>query len=283
MTTTLNIRLPEGWGEITPSLFVDYLRIRGASGEDAARIHIWKHYSEASYDQAVRDLDDADMADVLQAVVSALDWLYTPPVRSPIDRFSRGAYVVRRQQLYFSEEKMETSTLREFILADEAYTHIVRTMADPHAEGAADVVERQGLILLAILARPLSGDLAQYIQTGDRRIPIESEYHAHILADRITRRDRDVYIHTAILYFTGVKQYIFDSYGPHIFGSHEDGNTSADAIDLGWHSHTAAVAQQGVFGHHVEEVVETNLHRFLLHLVDENQKAERQRIASQKP
>lgn len=255
------IRLPKEWGEISPFLFSHYLSdCRG--GQAHAKINLWRRWDPESY-RATKAMGVDQAAEIHAAVIEALEWIDTPPTRAIIEKFN-GRNIGKRM-LYFSDERMKTSTVREFILADSAYKKIVDAIEKGHNEAA----EKHSRILLAIVARPLSPNrLKRFLATGDRRIRIQSQSHAEWLAARITTRKIEIYCAQAITYFTAVKNHINKVYGPHLF---EEGETKR--LNLGWTGHVMAVAETPVFGS-VEATYDANFHHFLLYLIKRKQDAQ---------
>ena len=255
---------------MTPSLFVRYITERSKTSEENARVAIWKAYDKRSYKRAM-DLPTDEYASLIYEIIRHFDFLDTPDTRSTITSFDGTRSYFKRHMLYFPEPYMEHSSVLEFAIADDAYEAIIQAVQDEDV----DSIKKYSKRLLAILARPLSGDTLLYIKTGDRRIPLLSLSHAKYLKDQITTRKLPIYMHQAIIYFTAVKKWINETYGEGLFPS--SGSSSAGTVtsDLKWHAHVAAVAEQGVFGHHVDEVYQQNIHRFLRHLISKKEEFER--------
>lgn len=157
---------------------------------------------------------------------------------------------------YVAPEPQGTNmSIAEFVVADEQYKQAAQ--GDPVALQT----------LAAILYRPALKDPALAAKRGDRRVPF---FH---VAEAEARPPLPDDIHAAALFFfSGVKEWVHNVYGPYIFeepDTDEDGNpivTQSDTPQFGWWGTLQTVAESGTFGT-LEQVYQSNLHDICIYLV----------------
>lgn len=155
----------------------------------------------------------------------------------------------------------------EFVVADEQYTAAI----------AGDATAAQKLT--AILYREKEADTRLAARLGDERVRFyhlqETEY-----APQFPQEVQAA----ATLYFSGLKKWVSDVYGPHIFeqpDEDENGNpihTPDTAPNFGWWGILQTIAESGTFGN-MDQVYQANIHEVCIYLVRKKTEADKMKEA----
>jgi hypothetical protein len=146
-------------------------------------------------------------------------------------------------------------SIAEFVVADEQYAEAVK--GNPKALQT----------LAAIMYRPAETNATLAAKQGDQRVKF---YHVDEAEQRPQYPD---HIHAAaLLFFSGVKYWVHNTYGPYIFeepDTDDNGNpipTGNNTPNFGWWGILQMVAESQVFGT-LEQVYQANLHEICIYLV----------------
>ena len=159
------------------------------------------------------------------------------------------------------KEKFETSTAREFIIADQFYKKYLKDQSTKNLN-----------LLCATLCRPATSK-AESIILEDNRIKLISRNHAEKTAwkFRFVPRWKKICL---IAYFGACKKTIDDVYGPYLFHKSEDSGTKkSGSIDFGWNGFFMSIAESNIFGK-FDQVVDTRLHTVLFYALKKVTEAE---------
>jgi hypothetical protein len=131
--------------------------------------------------------------------------------------------------------------------------------------------------LAAVLYRPQEAAAAA-AKRGDERVPFYHQSEAEARGEY-----PDAVVAAAMYYFSGLKAWVSNVYGPYIFDQpdlDENGEPLADenasGPDFGWWGVLQGVAEAGVFGT-LEQVYQTSIHAVCIFLVRKKEEAERMR------
>lgn len=234
---------------------------------DGRRLHLWKALlsapGEAGRVKALRVLLDVPKhifraldGDQVAALLEALPWLAAKPDPKP----ALSGFRYQGRDYFFPNEYGLNLAAIEYPLADEAFLDYMAT-ANPGA------LRR----LCGTLLREGESDEAAVILRGDRRVPLLSRSQAEHRAGAFKKLPDEIQA-AALLYFSGVKEFVHNSYGKVLFEQPETdelGNVvqKSTTPSLGWWSLYFSVATEGPFGD-LERVYQTGFHQVCLHLVD---------------
>jgi hypothetical protein len=147
-------------------------------------------------------LSDTDLA----AIIAQLDWMTLDATPEPfVTEFihNETTYILPRS-------RFENGTALEYAIAEDYFKKIT-----------PDNDEVALINLCATLCREKTKDTATAISAGDHRIPLTSRGEVEHRAEAF--KTLDPYIQVAVfLYFSGVKKFIFDTYGQAIFAQPEE-------------------------------------------------------------
>ena len=198
----------------------------------------------------------------IAAILPALDWM---------DWSFPATFFTQSQRINITEyitcdDKLANGTLKEFIYIDEFFSKYL-TESDPHYLYG----------LTATIWRKVNTNHQQSIKTEDRRVPLISRaqvsqwimnlrhYHDSIFY----RSTINIMMAQSIMFAFGLKKFIHDMYGPHLFGSEGSGSMG---VNFGWHTVAMDLASTHVFGN-LDQVMDTNFHDLCAYLVQQKQKA----------
>jgi hypothetical protein len=212
------------------------------------------------------------------AMCTHLSWLYQSAGPSPLlDSFAHMGMVY-----YLPKPKGENMTCLEFALCEDYYE--AATTADDPTEAA-----RAMLLLTATLCRHAQADKEAARAQGDLRVPLTAREEVEVRAERLQRLPPE-YVHMALLYWVGTKEYLANLYGQWLFEKPvDDEDPDADEPQksngqlFGWWGVYMDVAEKNIFGN-LDAVHHTNLHTLCMYLVkqvEQNRETER-RMATQK-
>lgn len=243
--------LPSSWGDLQPSRRLSLFRILLSAPEHVAQVAALREILRLPK-AAFLGLDAMD----IQAMLDAMPWLRMAESAEPILAEFR-----HRGQMYYAPKSHGLNLVGlEYPIADEAFNQYL-------ASGKKDDLN----LLVGTLYREPNPNSEAAISRGDVRIPLLSRWEAEARAIRIAGVDDTVKI-AALLYFAGVKKYVHQAYGQHLFEQpeeDEEGNPiPATTPSLGWWGVYFNLATDGPFGRNVEEVYQTSFHDICLYLVE---------------
>lgn len=199
----------------------------------------------------------------LHALYEELQWIVTDPVLDPIFP----SFYFRGKKYSFPKKHMVNATALEYALADEYYTAFVK-----------DKTEESLLHMAAALVRPHDNKKPKRERIEDPRVKIHSRTQVEIAAKRFGRMPAEV-IHSALLYFTGCKNWVHQTYGKFIFSE-----TETESKDpFGWFGVFFTLGQTGSFGT-VDDVAHQNFHLICQYLMknkmdyDESKKYDKKQL-----
>ena len=191
-------------------------------------------------------------------LINCLDFLKIDSITDPIV----ASFEHRGRKYYLPKAKFQNGTAIEYPIADEFYTKFCKSGADNDL-----------LALCGTLCREAHRNAENAKKRGDIRVPLHSRNEALERAQDL--KGLPIEISTScLLYFSGIKQYINQTYGPWIF--HRKDNFEAGEVDFensddeensfGWWGAFFDVAESGVFGN-LKSVFQTSFHSICIYLV----------------
>lgn len=208
-------------------------------------------------------------AQVVCDLIDVLDWMKLETTTTPlIARFQHKGI-----HYFLPLAKFKNGVAIEYPIADDYLVKFIK-------EGKMSDLN----LLIATICRPDREDHKKSISKGDRRIPLlsrmEVEERAKVLADLPEHIKISV-----LLYFAGIKNYIFEIYKGHIFPDNKmididgteievDPDENNKALLFGWWSKYFEIAETGVFGN-LKKVHQTNFHTLCMYLVEKKRAEER--------
>jgi hypothetical protein len=178
-------------------------------------------------------------------------------------------------------EMLDSSTIREFIIADEYLTAYVGALES----GDVSESQKQLFLLLATVMRPANDDPRVTERINDGRVPLHGrtqiEHHAAILR----RYSKSLLYKKSILYAASVavmtvlatKNFIHANYMPHLNAEGGEGGAPS-GVNFGWNTIVMDIAENGAFGD-IETVYNSHLHDVMIFCVKKAQDAATQRAA----
>lgn len=182
----------------------------------------------------------------LQVMYEHLQWVLTDSVEEPIFK----TFKHRFKTYCFPKAKMWNATGLEYALADEYYMKFVQ-------ENDEDSLVK----LAATLVRPIDKKKKGLDREEDPRIKLTSRTQVEAASRTFEKMPAEV-IHSAMLFFTGCKQWVHKTYGQYIF--EESANSKKDPF--GWYGVFFSLSESGSFGT-VEEVAQQNFHTICQYLM----------------
>lgn len=254
--------LPASWSEVAPARRLPLLRLLYQYPGAAGRVRALRALIDLPKPLFLA-LDD----DQVGVLLDATAWLEAMP--SP--DVSLAWFDHERVRYYAPLSHGLNLVGLEYPIADEAFNNFVKTGDMEHLHLLCGALYRE--------ANPAEDDV---IRRGDIRVPLRSRWEAEARAKRLATVSNDVTI-AVFLYFAGVKQFVYQSYGGALFESPElddAGNPVPveTAPNLGWWTLYFSLATDGPFGRNVEEVYQTAFHDICLYLVDRKRQEERREM-----
>lgn len=179
-------------------------------------------------------------------------------------------------------EMLDSSTIREFIIADEYLSAYVAAME----KGDKKESQKQLFLLLATVMRPANADHRETERINDKRVPLHGrtqvEHHAAILRRYSTSvlLKKKIYYAASIAAMTvlATKIFIHENYMPHLSGDDEGGS---GGLNFGWNTIVMDLAENGAFGD-IEQVYNSQLHDIMIFCIKKAQDAAAQRAAMER-
>lgn len=176
-----------------------------------------------------------------------LEWLRLQPTDIPL----QASFRVGLTTYHLPLAKFEDGTALEYAMADDYY--------QKYEEGDDEALR----MLVATLARPM--------QDG-HRIPLTDRDEVTARA-RALRRLSPWWLACVWMYWAGVKQYVYRTYGRWLFDQPDDEEGDEDSapsmnnrINFGWWGVYMDIAESGVFGP-LESVHQVNFHEIAVYLI----------------
>lgn len=252
--------IPQSWWEVPERQLLPVLRLLNQPliSAQAAELRILSLLTgiRRSVLGAIRPSD-------LVAMCSHLSWLYQSAGPSPLmDSFAYMGMIY-----YLPKPKGENMTCLEFALCEDYYE--AATTADDPTEAA-----RAMLLLTATLCRQGQADKEAARAQGDLRVPLTAREEVEVRAERLQHLPPE-YVHMALLYWVGTKEYLSDLYGKWLFEKAQSDDDTTDPEDpepnrknqlFGWWGVYMDVAEKNIFGN-LDAVHHTNLHTLCMYLV----------------
>jgi hypothetical protein len=252
--------IPQSWWEVPPRLVLRCLRLLNQPklSAQAAELRILSLLTGIRHSTllAMRPSD-------LVAMCSHLSWLYQSAGPSPLmDSFAHMGMVY-----YLPKAKAENMTCLEFALCEDYYEEAI-TQDDPA------LAARAMLLLAATLCRHAQADKEAARAQGDLRVPLTARDEVEVRAERLQHLPPE-YVHLALLYWVGNKEYLANLYGKWLFDKPDDDDENTDPDEpepprknqlFGWWGVYMDVAEKNIFGN-LDAVHHTNLHTLCMYLV----------------
>jgi hypothetical protein len=253
--------IPQSWWEVPTNKVLRCLRLLNQPrlSPQAAELRILSLLSGIGYRTllAIRPSD-------LVAICSHLSWLYQSAGPSPLmDNFAYMGMVY-----HLPKAKAENMSCLEFALCEDYYEEAI-TQDDPVQ------ASRAMLLLAATLCRHGQADKEAARAKGDLRVPLTAREEVEVRADRLQRLPAE-YVHLALLYWVGTKEYLATLYGKWLFekpNTDDEENTDPDEPEsprknqlFGWWGVYMDVAEKNIFGN-LDAVHQTNLHTLCMYLI----------------
>jgi len=237
-------KIPTSWEEAEgSSLFLLRLLLRYPLQE--ARLRALRHFLKLKryHFLAMRNAD-------LTTLVRFLNWMDIGPVDFPVT----GKFEQNGITYHLPAKQFRDGTALEYPMADDYYRAWVTT-------GKLENLR----LLTATLARP---------KVGEEREPINARSQVEARAEAFSDLELNVMV-AVLMYWTGVKQYIHQTYAGWLFPSHQEDETDEEDESLapkdqgamfGWYGVFMDVAEAGLFGD-LKAVHQTNFHTICMYLV----------------
>lgn len=194
--------------------------------------------------------------DEIAQISTALAW--ASPV---VDNELVFPYTRLRCSLFASaKEKGENMSCLEFAVCDDLYNTYIEKQ---HPEKAN--------LLSHIVYRPVDNDKQAGISRGDTRVPFRGQSEAQYQLAYYGPLPDHIVGH-AMVYFSGVKRFVHDTYGSWIF--QPAASAQDDGPNYGWWGIFQAVAESGVFGT-IEQVYQASIHEVCVFLVRKRYEAQK--------
>lgn len=259
VTTPHYHTIPESWSEVASEKpdAIGTLRTILTEKEIPAKIKILKGWLNLPK-QLFKALPD----EVIGDLIATMSWLKPDSLSMPlITEFEHQGITYHLPKPNFAN-----CTALEFALSDDFFKKVAE-------KNDADALIK----LTATICRPSRTDAAEAIIVGDIRTPLLSRSEVEHRAKQLDGLDSAVQI-SVFLYFAGVKHYIAETYGKHIFEERdpetEDNKTSQNAEPLGWWGIFMEMAQSPI---HLKAIHDMNFHTLCLWLVRNKILSERTR------
>lgn len=239
-------QLPQSWEEIPPSLRLICVRFFIDNPPAEARLQVARLILGLP-EPVFRGLSNSQIEDI----VSQLAWVELSSSATPlIDSFQH-----RQTTRLLPQPQFMDGTCLEFALADEFYTEYLNGDTNSLLRLAATLCHRA-------------------TKRGNRK-PLTDRTEALQLADSF--QDLNPAIVTAVLlYFSGVKQRIYEIYGNYLFASNDESDESDPSDNqgtmFGWWGAFMDVAESGVFGN-LDQVYQTSFHSVCMYMVKKKKEA----------
>ena len=272
--------LPASWVEVPDDCRAKYYTWLVAD-EEAGLLAVLRHLLHLP-DWALSAISPDDT----RAIIGLLSWMRpTADCKSiPFPSFQH-----RGITYHFPKPKGSNVTCLEYPLADEYYLRFYHS-----AQGDAEAL----LLLVATICRESEPDHAAAARRGDPRVPLNSR--AEIEARALRLAGLPAYMQfAALLYFAGLKEYVYNTYKAWIFeeedvddpeaetpdedddedeyeAAPEQAPARASGPDFGWWGIFQDAAEAGLFGT-LDDVYHTSLHNVAMWLVRQRVRADAQR------
>lgn len=233
--------IPENWSEVPVELRRKVLRI-AVSMQYPYNFHNIMIKYLGLKESILREVE----SEQLQVMYEHLQWVLTDSVDEPIFTTFKHKF----KTYCFPKAKMWNATGLEYALADEYYMNFVQE----HDEDSL-------LKLAATLIRPIDKTKKGVDRADDPRIALTSRTQVEESAKKFDKMPAEV-IHSALLFFTGCKEWVHKTYGQYIF--EESGSSKKDPF--GWYGVFFSLSESGSFGT-VEEVAQQNFHTICQYLM----------------
>lgn len=247
--------LPASWMEVEPARRLPLVRLvlsrPGAGGGLLGIRHLLKVPG-----RIFKAMTDEDLA----ALLEALPWLRAKPSAEP----SLAWFDLGGVRYYAPLSHGLNLVALEYPIADEAFGNYLRS---------GDIQDLR--LLVGTLYREENLDQEAVNRRGDIRVPLLSRWEAEARAKRLAALPDEVAL-AVMLYFAGVKGYVYQAYGEYLFVQEtEAGTQPVTSPGLGWWSVYFNLAVDGPFGRNVEEVYQSSYHDVCLYLVDRKKQEDR--------
>jgi len=215
--------------------------------------------------------------DDVAAMTMNMDWL---KASGTCETLPFTSFVVWGTRYYLPAAKGGNISCLEYPIADDYYK---ACFTDP----------TKVRLLVATLCREANPDKQARVSQGDVRVPLQSRAEVERRAQRMGNAIPNEVAAWALMYMSGLKQYIHKLYGAYLF-DHEDEDEADEEDDnllllqgqsngpnFGWWGVYQQVAESGVFGP-LKEVYQSNFHTVCIYLVRMTQQQKNSRPAQPK-
>jgi hypothetical protein len=254
---TVKRNIPECWTDLTAADRLRYLRFLITLPRPQALMEITKAIL-ALPRRRFRQLPP----EVFVQVTDRIAWMNADATSEPL--FTSFEYQGVRYHL--PAAKFKNGTCLEYPIADDYYNSFVN--------GDNDAL----LLLTATLCRKAKDKVNDIARSGDIRIEMLSRSEAEANAVRLAGLPIEIQV-GVMLYFAGVKQYIFDTYAGWIFKKpdpdEEESETTeqGDGVMFGWWGVYFDIAESGVFGN-LQQVYQSNFHTICMYMTKKKKEAD---------
>lgn len=264
------LELPSQWNELRPSIWRSSAFVNGVLALDmqAIKLAVLQHY----YPVFWRLMSANDVSLFLSC------WNFEGFEKCrPVLGVASNGNVLPWMRCAWPLDEFENGTMREFMLMDEILTQYV--------EGGA-VNYDVALKMLALLHRPVHGDVVVRRKSEDVRVAVVSNGHVDEMAAVLRRYAGSIYAKRirraasmAVMYALGVKFFVAELYGPLLFDTNSSEGMETESSALNWTSVNMQVAEGGVFGNY-EGVLDTQFHTICTYLVVKKREDARRKAAA---
>lgn len=262
--------LPTSWEEVIQGKYdpIGTLKTLLSQNEAAAKLKILRGWLRLS-----KVVFKALPNNIIEDITATLDWLKADALTMPLITSFRHKNI----QYFLPIANFENGSALEFALSDDYFKKIAESN-DPEAL----------LKLVATLCRPAEKDKKTIIQSGDVRVPLVSRPEAEHRALALEGLDDGIQM-SVFLYFAGIKKYIGELYGRHLFDQKDDeeseneesDNTpSQNAEPLGWWGIFMEMAENPI---NLPKIHATNFHTLCVWLVRNKILGDRMRALVTRP
>lgn len=248
----LSLLLPQSWEEVPKSLRIPLLKLLLNHETNTARLKAFALLAGIKY----KDLNHCTF-DTLLAIDKVMEWLKVQPVTFPLVRSFRH----KGKRYYLPAEDFENGQAIEYPIADDYFTKYLNTEKEIYLDKLIATICRPAKYRFGIL------DKAHFNKNGDPRIPLLSRDQAEAAAPIFEKLPQEVKF-SILMYFNGIKELVFDSYGEFLFEGVNDDHSENNGVSFGWWGVYMDIAKEGAFGP-LHQVYQSNFHSICMYLVQQ--------------
>jgi len=247
-----SLHLPESWEQLTLPQRQRWWRWLMTLPRQAAVRAMVRDLLPRWVRASISDLDFAGLT-------TLLDWVQAEHDCSQI---AIPSFQHQGVTYHFATAKGESVSCIEYALADDYYKDF--------SEGNESALLR----LVATIWREADMDEARALRRDDKRVPLYSKSEVEKRAKALQSAPMEIHLQ-ALLFFGGLKAYIYRVYGKWLFEEPDDPEDDADtateqpppsAPDFGWWGIFQRLAESGTYGVK-DQVLQESIHEVCINLV----------------